>query len=100
MQTRLLGRSRGVVFDRTRSDATQLPDSTRRGGRSRLVVRRPRQDERLPGTHIGTGLYFDRGEQRRENVRRGVALFQDAADAAALDGAGPGSMIDLRDCNG
>jgi Domain of unknown function (DUF4189) len=30
----------------------------------------------------------------------GVALFQDAADAAALDGAGPGSMIDLRDCNG
>jgi hypothetical protein len=30
----------------------------------------------------------------------GVALFQDAADAAALDGAGPGSKIDLRDCNG
>jgi Domain of unknown function (DUF4189) len=28
----------------------------------------------------------------------GVALFQDAADAAALDGAGPGSTIDLRDC--
>lgn len=30
----------------------------------------------------------------------GVALFQDAADAAALDGAGPGSKIDLHDCNG
>jgi hypothetical protein len=30
----------------------------------------------------------------------GGALFQDAADAAALDGAGPGSKIDLRDCNG
>ncbi|MDT5369347.1 MAG: hypothetical protein QOC62_3778 [Mycobacterium sp.] len=30
----------------------------------------------------------------------GVALFQDAADAAALDGAPPGSKIDLRDCNG
>jgi len=30
----------------------------------------------------------------------GVALFQDAADAAALDGAGPGSKVDLRDCNG
>ena len=30
----------------------------------------------------------------------GVALFQDAADAAALDAAGPGSKIDLRDCNG
>jgi hypothetical protein len=30
----------------------------------------------------------------------GVALFQDAADAAALDGAEPGSTIDLRDCNG
>jgi len=30
----------------------------------------------------------------------GVALFQDAADATALDGAGPGSNIDLRDCNG
>jgi len=30
----------------------------------------------------------------------GVALFQDAADAAALDGAGPGSNVDLRDCNG
>jgi hypothetical protein len=29
-----------------------------------------------------------------------VALFQDAADAAALDGAGPGSKIDLHDCNG
>jgi hypothetical protein len=29
-----------------------------------------------------------------------VALFQDAADAAALDGAGPGSTIDLHDCNG
>jgi hypothetical protein len=29
-----------------------------------------------------------------------VAPFQDAADAAALDGAGPGSKIDLRDCNG
>jgi len=28
----------------------------------------------------------------------GVALFQDAADAAALNGAGPGSKIDLRDC--
>ena len=30
----------------------------------------------------------------------GVALFQDAADAAALDGAGPGSKVDLRECNG
>ena len=30
----------------------------------------------------------------------GVALFQDAADATALDAAGPGSKIDLRDCNG
>ena len=30
----------------------------------------------------------------------GVALFQDAADAAALDAAGPGSNVDLRDCNG
>jgi Domain of unknown function (DUF4189) len=30
----------------------------------------------------------------------GVALFQDAADAAALNGAGPGSTIDLHDCNG
>ena len=29
----------------------------------------------------------------------GVALFQDAADAAALNGAGPGSKVDLRDCN-
>jgi hypothetical protein len=29
-----------------------------------------------------------------------VALFQDAADTAALDGAGPGSTIDLHDCNG
>ena len=28
------------------------------------------------------------------------ALTQDAADAAALDGAGPGSTVDLRDCNG
>ncbi|SBS71892.1 exported hypothetical protein [uncultured Mycobacterium sp.] len=30
----------------------------------------------------------------------GNALFQDAADAAALNAAGPGSGIDLRDCNG
>jgi hypothetical protein len=30
----------------------------------------------------------------------GDALFQDAADAAALDGVGPGSKVDLRDCNG
>jgi hypothetical protein len=30
----------------------------------------------------------------------GNALFQDAADAAALAGAPPGSTIDLRDCNG
>ena len=29
----------------------------------------------------------------------GVAFAQDAADAAALDGAPPGSTIDLRDCN-
>lgn len=29
-----------------------------------------------------------------------VALTLDAADAAALDGAGPGSKIDLHDCNG
>jgi hypothetical protein len=29
----------------------------------------------------------------------GVALFQDAADAAAMNGAGPGSTVDLRDCN-
>jgi hypothetical protein len=29
-----------------------------------------------------------------------VAPFQDAADAAALDAAGPGSTIDLHDCNG
>ena len=28
-----------------------------------------------------------------------VAPTQDAADAAALDGAGPGSTIDLHDCN-
>jgi hypothetical protein len=28
-----------------------------------------------------------------------VAPFQDAADAAALDGAGPGSTIDLNGCN-
>ena len=28
------------------------------------------------------------------------ALFQDAADAAALNTAPPGSTIDLRDCNG
>ena len=28
-----------------------------------------------------------------------VAPFQDAADAAALDAAGPGSKIDLHDCN-
>ncbi|WP_319431114.1 DUF4189 domain-containing protein [Mycobacterium sp. RTGN5] len=30
----------------------------------------------------------------------GNSFFQDAADGAALDGAGPGSTIDLRDCNG
>ncbi|MGO9926294.1 MAG: DUF4189 domain-containing protein [Mycobacterium sp.] len=30
----------------------------------------------------------------------GVAFTQDAADAAALNGAPPGSTIDLRDCNG
>jgi hypothetical protein len=30
----------------------------------------------------------------------GVALFQDAADAGALDAAGPGSYVDLRECNG
>lgn len=30
----------------------------------------------------------------------GNALFQDAADAAALNAAPPGSTIDLRDCNG
>ncbi|MCV7178449.1 DUF4189 domain-containing protein [Mycolicibacterium sphagni] len=30
----------------------------------------------------------------------GNALFQDAADGAALNGAPPGSTIDLRDCNG
>jgi hypothetical protein len=30
----------------------------------------------------------------------GNALFQDAADAAALDGAAPGSTIDLRGCTG
>ena len=30
----------------------------------------------------------------------GVALTQDAADGAALDGSAPGSTIDLRDCNG
>jgi hypothetical protein len=30
----------------------------------------------------------------------GNALFQDAADAAALAGAPPGSTIDLRACNG
>ena len=30
----------------------------------------------------------------------GNAFFQDAADGAALDAAGPGSTIDLRDCNG
>src|SRR5262245_57906056 len=30
----------------------------------------------------------------------GVALFPDAADAAALDGAGHGSNIELRECNG
>jgi hypothetical protein len=29
-----------------------------------------------------------------------TALFQDAADAAALDAAGPGSKIDLNGCNG
>jgi Domain of unknown function (DUF4189) len=29
----------------------------------------------------------------------GVAPTQDAADGAALDGAGPGSKVDLRDCN-
>jgi hypothetical protein len=28
-----------------------------------------------------------------------IAPTQDAADAAALDGAGPGSVIDLHDCN-
>jgi hypothetical protein len=28
------------------------------------------------------------------------ALFQDQADAAALDGAGPGSTIDLNGCSG
>jgi hypothetical protein len=28
-----------------------------------------------------------------------TALFQDAADAAALDSAGPGSKIDLNGCN-
>jgi hypothetical protein len=30
----------------------------------------------------------------------GNALFQDQADAAALNAAPPGSTIDLRDCNG
>jgi hypothetical protein len=29
-----------------------------------------------------------------------TALFEDAADAAALDAAGPGSKIDLNGCNG
>jgi Domain of unknown function (DUF4189) len=29
-----------------------------------------------------------------------AAITQDAADAAALDGAGAGSTIDLHDCNG
>jgi hypothetical protein len=71
----MLGRSRDVVLGRTRSDPTQLSDSTRRGGRSRLVVRRPWQDERLPGSHIGTGLSLDRGEQRRENVRGGGSRY-------------------------
>jgi Domain of unknown function (DUF4189) len=36
----------------------------------------------------------------RKTFTGGVALFQDQADAAALDAAGPGSKVDLRQCNG
>jgi hypothetical protein len=36
----------------------------------------------------------------RKTVAGRTALFQDAADAAALDAAGPGSKIDLNGCNG
>ena len=48
----------------------QRYDSTKSGGQSRLVVRRPWQDERLQCSHIGTGLSLARGEQRWESGSR------------------------------
>ncbi|ORA16401.1 hypothetical protein BST16_06775 [Mycobacterium asiaticum DSM 44297] len=63
--------------------------------RSKLVLETAGRDGE--GDHR---LSLDRGEQRREDVRGRVALFQDAADAAALDAAGTGSQIGLHDCNG
>src|ERR1700732_4041560 len=115
MQAGMLGRSRGVALGRTRNDATQLSDSTRRGGRSRLVGRRPRQGAEdaaalwcdvLGKTNdcqmltSGLGCLSIAVSSDGKTFAGGVALFQDAADAAALDGAPPGSKIDLRDCNG
>jgi len=64
------------------------------------VVRRPAQDERLPASHIGTGLSLDRGEQRREEVAGGPRYFKTPPMRQPLDAAGPGSKIDLNGCNG
>ena len=96
----MLGRSRGVVLDRTRSDATQLSDSTNAEDAAVLwcdVLGRTNDCQVLTS---GLGCLSIAVSSDGKTFAGGVALFQDAADAAALDGAEPGSTIDLRDCNG
>ena len=82
-------------------DPSQLQRTRKRGRSSCLVVQRPWQDERLPASshRLRMAVSRSRGAATGKRSRGQVAPALDAADAAALDAAGPGSKIDLHDCN-
>lgn len=98
--TRDAGRNRGVALDRTRSDPTK--NATQHKAEDAAVlwcdVTGNTNDCQVVISGLGCLSLAESSDGKTLAGRQ--AFVQDAADGAALAGAGPGSKIDLNGCSG
>jgi hypothetical protein len=99
MQARMLGSTRGVAVERTRRDRDSATTQQKAEDKAVLWcdVLGKTNDCYVVTSGLGCLALAESSDGRTLAGR--IAPTQDAADAAALDGAGPGSVIDLHDCN-
>lgn len=95
----MLGRDRCVAVDRPRGDPIRLPDSRAEDDAVLWCdVDGKTNDCRVVVSGLGCLSIAESGDGKTLAGRQ--AFSQDAADAAALNGAGPGSTVDLNGCSG
>jgi hypothetical protein len=96
----MLGRNRGVALDRTRSHPTKYATQQKAEDGAVLWCDVTAKANDCQVSISGLGCLSLAESSDGKTLAGRQAFFQDAADAAALAGAGPGSKIDLNGCSG